>query len=251
MGKMAVSRTLRFLTILMVGFPLLYPLAASLVFALPLKGFGAIVISPLFYLATVLWIASGVGLRALRHWSWYTFLSAQGLAAYFNALILVNYSESDFKGYAFLMVLTFQFVIVRLVAREIRVPYLFPRIEWWKSESEGAPGIEVDFTVSPASGAESSHRGEILDLSSRGAFVKIRQDFSLEDRVCLKVRAYGDEIEIGGRIVWNAWSTVTHPQGIGIRFDELERPERRRIRKIAKTFARAKERSGGTPVLPS
>ena len=235
----------------MVGFPLLYPLAASLVFALPLKGFGAIMISPLFYLATVLWIASGLGLRAFRHWSWYTFLSAQGLAAYFNALILVNYSESDFKGFAFLMVLGLQFVVVRLVALEIRVPYLFPRIQWWKSESEGVPGIAVEFKVRNAAGTESSHKGEILDLSSRGAFVKIRQDFSLEDRVSVRVRAYGEEVELGGRIVWNAWSTVTHPQGIGIRFDELERPERRRIRKIAKTFALEKERSGGTPALPS
>ena len=235
----------------MVGFPLLYPLAASLVFALPLKGVGAIVISPLFYLATVLWIASGIGLRAFRHWSWYTFLSAQGLAAYFNALILVNYSESDLKGYAFLLVLFLQFLVVRLVAIEVRVPYLFPRIQWWKSESEGIPGIAVEFRVTNASGVESSCKGEILDLSSRGAFVKTRQDFSLEDRVRLKVCVYGEDLELAGRVVWSAWSTVTHPQGIGIRFDDLERAERRRVRKIAKTFALEKERSGGAPALPS
>jgi Tfp pilus assembly protein PilZ len=247
---MDASRTLRFLTILMVGFPILYPLASALVFELPLKGVGAIAISPLFYLATVLWIASGVGLRSFRHWSWYTFLSAQGLAAYFNALILVNYSESDFKGYTFLIVLAFQFMCVRLVAREVRVPYLFPRIQWWKSESEGIPSLEVEMRVTGLNQSEAQLRGAVLDLSGRGCFVKTQSDFNLGDSVEMMIRAYGQEMALEGKIVWNAWSTVTHPKGIGIRFFDLERAERRRLRGMVKAFTLEKERSHGTPVLP-
>ena len=248
---MDASRTLRFLTILMVGFPILYPFASALVFELPLKGVGAIAISPLFYLATFLWIASGIGLRSFRHWSWYTFLLAQGLAAYFNALILVNYSQSDFKGYTFLMVLGLQFIIVRLVAREVRVPYLFPRIEWWKSESEGIPSLEVEFAVDGGVANATRLKGAILDLSGRGCFVKTQSEFSLGDAVRVWIRAYGNEMELEGKIVWNAWSTVTHPKGIGIRFFDLERAERRTLRSIVKGFTLEKERSNGTPVLPS
>jgi Tfp pilus assembly protein PilZ len=178
-------------------------------------------------------------------------MSAQGLAAYFNALILVNYSQSDFKGYAFLLVLAIQFISVRLVAREVRVPYLFPRIQWWKSESQGIPSLQVELKVSGKDQEDSRLRGAILDLSGRGCFVKTQTDFNLGDAIQISIQAYGNEMNLEGKIVWNAWSTVTHPKGIGIRFFDLERADRRKLKGIVKAFTNEKERSNGTPVLPS
>ncbi len=233
----------------MIGFPVIYPLGAALVFQLPLKGLGAIVLSPLFYLATALWIATGTGLQSFRHWAWYTFLVAQGIVAWFNAQIVLNYSESPIKGYSFFLVFALQFLFIRFVSREVRVPYLFPRIHWWKSGIEAIRSLEVQFTVMRES--EIPLSGQVLDLSPRGCFMKTPLEFGAGEQVSMQLNAYGQDLVVKGEIVWIAPSTVTHPRGIGIRFEELDRQTRRKIRTMARSFDQEKERSGGTSVLPS
>jgi Tfp pilus assembly protein PilZ len=246
---MKASGTFRLLTVFLIGFPVIYPLGAALVFQLPLKGLGAIVISPLFYVATVLWIATGKGLQSYRHWSWYTFLVAQAIVAWFNAQIVLNYSESPFKAYSFFLVLALQLLLIRFVSREVRVPYLFPRIHWWKSGVESIRSLEVRFTVMRETEVGLSAR--ILDLSPRGCFLKTPLDFRAGEQVSLQLSAYGQDLVVKGEIVWIAPSTVTHPRGIGIRFEELDRQSRRKIRTMARSFDQEKESSGGTSILPS
>ena len=226
-----------------MGFPLLYPLTAALIFELGSKGGLSIVLSPFFYLASMLWIVTGIGLQTLRHWSWYTFGAAQVLAAYYNAYILVNYSESQFKGFAFVFALGVQYFLFRLVAREVRVPYLFPRIHWWESGIAGIHHLQVDFEVGQAPGTpqKGTQKGQLLDLSTRGCFIKCPQDFTLGDSIEVRFSAYGNEFSLPGSVVWNAKSTVTHPKGIGVQFRELDRPLKRQVRIASKQFNQEKE----------
>ena len=240
---MKCSRTLWFLTIFMVGFPILYPVLSAFVFELGSKGILSIALSPIFYIGSALWIASGLGLQTLRHWAWYTFVGAQLLFFYFNALILVNYSESEFKGYTFIAVLTLQGFLFQLVGREVRVPYLFPKIKWWESGIAGMHHLDIALP----SGA----RGQILDLSPRGCFVKTPVDFKIGEVISIRLDVGGQSGEFPGTIVWLAESKVTHPKGIGVQFHELDRSLRRKIRVITRSFNREKEATRGTPVLPS
>ena len=233
----------------MVGFPVLYPLMAAFMFELGPKGVLSIVLSPLFYLASVLWVMTGVGMQTVKHWSWYTFCASQVLATYFNALILINYSESDFKGVAFVVVLGLQYFVFYGVAREMRVPYLFPRINWWESGIAGIPHLGVE--LSPTEGGVPAQKGQLLDLSSRGCFIKTPMDYRLGDPIKLRLEAYGQEGSVSGRIVWLAASTVTHPKGIGVQFGENERSMKRKLRLIIRYFNQERKAGNGNTILPS
>jgi len=231
----------------MIGFPLIYPLFASLAFQVGSKGVFAIGLSPLFYLAVILWAATGVGLQALRHWSWYTLGAAQVLTVYLNALNLVSLSQSEFKGFAFGLTLLVQFVIHTLVAREVRVPYLFPRIKWWESGIAGMHHISAEMKISEAAPVS----GQLLDLSSKGCFVKTPLDFKVGEKAMIRLSAYGQEVELSGKIVWNARSTVTHPKGLGIQFFPLERTLRRKLKIITREFNEQKDIGNGLSPLSS
>ncbi len=242
---MPISRALRVLTILMVGFPLLYPLVAAFVFELPSKGVVSIVISPLFYIVSVFWVASGLGIQGLRHWAWYTFGVAQVLSAYLGIFILTNYSESHFKLVVFGVGLLTQYLMYQTVSREMRVPYLFPKIRWWESGIAGIHHLPVEFNT--RSGG--TFRGQLLDISPRGCFVKSPLDFPLGEEVSLKLEGYGQALLLSGWISWNARSTVTHPKGIGVRFVEGERAHRKRLRNFVKSFNQEKDVPRGSPTV--
>ncbi len=244
-----MSRTFRILTIFMVGFPVLHPLLSALIFQLPVKGVVSIALSPLYYLASIFWVMSGIGLRSFHHWAWYTFGIAQVLAAYFNALILVNHSDSDFKGVSFVLVMSLQYLLLRLVSHEVRVPYLFPRIKWWESGIAGMHHLSVN--IAATEGGVPASKGQLLDLNPRGCFIKSPHDFRLNDPVQIRVVAYGQDLLLAGRVVWNAKSTVTHPKGIGVRFSAIPRPLRRKVRVLVKYFNQQKEAPDGNTVLPS
>jgi len=246
---MKTSRALHLLTILMVGFPLLHPLLSALVFELPMKGVVSIVLSPLYYLASLFWVISGLGLRAFHHWAWYTFVTAQVMAAYFNALILVNFSNSEFKGFAFILVMMIQYLVLKIVAREIRVPYLFPRIKWWESGIAGIHHLTVELT--PTQSGVPASKGQLLDLSFRGCFIKSPHDFQIHDPIQVKILAYGQDVVLSGKVVWNARSTVTHPKGIGIQFGDFDRSLRRKVRVMIKYYHQEKDASHGNAILPS
>ena len=226
----------------MVGFPLLYPLAGVVLFELGSKGVLSVVLSPLFYLASLLWVLTGIGLQNLRHWSWYTFGIAQVLATYYNALILVNYSESGFKVYSFIGALALQYFLFRLVAGEMRVPYLFPRIKWWESGIAGMHHLPVDVLRLDGEG---EWKGQLLDLSPKGCFIKSPVDFDSGMQVRVRMNHEGKDLLIPGQIVWNAASTVTHPKGVGIRFVETEREVRRKVRIASTRFTQQRDAEPG------
>ena len=248
-AAMEMSRTLRVLTIFMVGFPVLHPLLSALMFELPIKGVVSIALSPLYYLASLFWVMSGIGLRTFQHWSWYTFVVAQVLAAYFNALILVNHSDSEFKGFAFILVMGLQYLLLRVIALEVRVPYLFPQIKWWESGIAGMHHLNVDLT--PTQSGVPASKGQLLDLSLRGCFIKSPHDFKVMDPIQVRIVAYGQDLELSGKVVWSAKSSVTHPKGIGVKFRDFERPLKRKVRVLIKYFNQEKNKSHGNAALPS
>jgi Tfp pilus assembly protein PilZ len=84
---------------------------------------------------------------------------------------------------------------------------------------------------------------QLLDISVRGCFLKSHLDFEPFEKVKIRINAYGQEVDIPGQIVWNAKSTVTHPKGIGIRFYDLNRKRKRKVKVVSKRFEREKEKN--------
>lgn len=246
--SMKCSRTLWVATLFMIAFPLVYPSFTAVLFQFGSKGVVSLGLSPFFYLTAALWVASGIGIQTLRHWSWYTFCIAEALTVYLNAWSLVANGESEFKVFAFGVILLVQYLAFKLVARELRVPYLFPRIKWWESGIAGMHHVPAQI-VHPR-GVEGRFAAQLLDVSLRGCF-KIPADFGFGEAVRIRISAYGQEVDLPGTIVWNAKSSVTHPKGIGVQFAVLERARRRKLRQIAKQFNQEKALNRGLPVISS
>jgi Tfp pilus assembly protein PilZ len=237
--ELRCSRYTAFLTHFMVAFPLAYLAFASLIFELNSKGILRVVLSPLFYLASFFWIMTGVGLKRLRKWSWYTFIGAQFFITYLNALNLLEHSESEFKTWAFGFTILIQSYVFLAIRREIRVPYLFPKINWWESGIAGMSNLPVE--VTHLGNSKGTTPGQILDLSQKGCFIKTHLDFESFEKVSIHLQAFDQDLELPGIVMWNAKSTVTHPKGIGVRFGDLNRKSKRSLRVVAQKFLRMKD----------
>ena len=245
--ELRCSRYVLFLSFFMVPFPVTYLIIAILLFDLDSKGVLSIALSPLFYLAALFWIMSGVGLQKLKKWSWYTFIVAQLLLAYLNALNLVLYSNSAFKGWAFSLTVLIQIYVFVVVSGEIRVPYFFPRIHWWESGIAGMPHLDVE--LNHLSSALGSSAGQILDMNSRGCFIKTPHDFNAFEKITINLHSFNQKVVVSALVVWNAKSTVTHPKGIGVRFGDMDRLQRRKIRVISQYFQRERNPKVGKKSL--
>jgi Tfp pilus assembly protein PilZ len=244
MTQIRCPKVLLFFTFFMIGFPIFYLLFAAFIFELSSKGILSVVLSPLYYIATAFWVFTGVGLQRMRHWSWYTFGIAQFFTAYLNALNLVQYSDSQFKGLAFIVAILIQVYVFLNVSRYIRVPFLFPHIRWWESGIAGMNHLKVE--VLHMSSVTGTSHAQILDISPRGCFIKSPFDFEPFEKIKIRMDSYGHAVDVAGHVVWSARSTVTHPKGIGVQFVDLDRAKRRKVKIIYQRFL--KERNGSTHV---
>ncbi len=204
-------------------------------------------LSPLFWLSCSGWVVAGAGIRLLRHWSWYVFIGAQLFTVYLNLQNLLHYSESSTKGLAFVSTLIIQFYVYLVVSRDLRVPYLFPRIKWWESGLAAMHNLPVE--VYHASAPEGATKAHLLDLNIKGCFVKSPFEYGEFEKIKIKIEAYGQALDVAGEVVWHADSTVTHPKGIGVKFLEMDRPHKRRIRAVVRRFIKERDQANGRIIV--
>jgi hypothetical protein len=226
--KQYKSRFLRFVSVCFLVFPILYITLGAILFDISLSNCVAILLSPFYYIVSFLVVCSGYGLWEMRRWSWYVFIVSQVLVFYENALFVLNFGESHHKVIAFLAASLFQVALIYRVAREIRVPYFFPRIRWWESNPRYRFSAPVKITRKNGDVLE----GEILDIALSGCFIKCRGEVAQDELLVLHFQLYGTSFECPGTLVWCAQSTVTHPRGIGVKFNFLSKSQRRSLRAI-------------------
>ncbi len=185
---------------------------------------------------------TGLRLRSLKKSSWYLFLGANLSTTYVNALNLVHYSNSNLKVHAFVLTLLIQFYVFLVVQRDVRVPYLFPRLKWWESGVAGMSQITTRFR----SGTDSEEfDGLILDLNAKGCFLKTPKEMKLGEVALMSFQAFGHELMVPARVVWQARSTVTHPRGLGLEFYKLNKQTQRKLKIVSKRFEKWRKSSGG------
>jgi len=170
-------------------------------------------------------------------------MAAETITFYYNCLLLVNYSQSDSKGFALVFALLIQFYMYLLCRRQLIVPYLFPKIRWWEFGIAGMNHIPITIWSRPAA----TTPGQVLDFSTRGCFVKSPGDFETFEPVSIEGDYKGMHFKYEGVVLWVASSTVTHPKGIGVRFLDLDRHDRKMLKEIAEQFE--KESQSGIIIL--
>ncbi len=211
-----------------MAFPVLYLLLAAVFFNIPAGQCLRILLSPTYYLLGFLAALGGYGLWEMRRWGWYVFATTNLFVLYSNAVLVSQYGQSNHKLLAFSVSVVVVVGLVMRVGREIRVPYFLPNIRWW--ESNPRYRLSVPVAIEPQ---DPPHlEGEIVDLSMGGCFVKLREQLTLDETITLEFTAFGHTVRCTGVVVWCTDSTVTHPKGVGVKFNPLPRMQRRILRAI-------------------
>jgi hypothetical protein len=217
-----------------LGFPVFHLVSSALLFDIPASGCVGILLSPSYYLLCILAMAVGYGLWEVQRWGWYLFVFANFLIAYQNAVFVNEYGVTHHKFLAFFTSLVILLVFSFRVAREIRVPYFFPRIRWWESNPRYKMSIPAKITLASGTLLE----GQIMDLSIRGCFIRLPVEMNAHEWINLDFTAFEVPVACRGVIVWQTRSTVTTPKGIGVKFGTLARPQKRALRMVCQQLRR-------------
>lgn len=240
--KKYASSTLRLISLLYCALPVVYPIWLALWFEVPGQRVLSLFLSPIYWFVIVLAAIAGYSIWEMKRWAWYIFLAANLLLVYESAFVVATHGQSDHSAVAFLVAVVCMLFMVIRVGLELRVPYFLPEIRWWESDPAKKLLIPVSIVVE---GAPTAIDGEIMDLALSGCFVKSPVDFGEDAKVSLLFSLFGYELECPGFVVWRAASSVTHPKGVGVKFDGLAKIHKRRLRISTR---RLRELSVFTPV---
>lgn len=239
MSRVYTSRKLRTIAYLWISFPLSYLIYAVAVLALNFSGLVKVVLSPWYWFVGAITAVAGFGILRIRWYGWYLFIFSNLLIAYETALDLVHYSVGDIKVTVFFMTVFFQCIAIFLVGREIRVPYFFPRIRWWESDPRYKLSVQAKIIRADKTEVE----GEIMDISLGGCFVKSHSYFTPDEAVAIDFTLFDHPMHVTGHVVWRTESMVTHPKGIGVKFDTISKENSiylkqatKKLRKLARVY---------------
>lgn len=215
---------------------------AALLFNIPGAVCVRILLSPFYWFVAALALLTGYGLWEVKRWSWNSLLLTNMFAIYQYALFVHDFSESYHKTLVFFLSAFVLMAFCLPVAREIRVPYFFPRLRWWESNPRYKLSVPTKLHAEPHGKAL---RGELQDIGKVGAFVRTQEELPTGAAVTLQFELFGEKYDLRGQVVWAALSTVTHPRGVGVKFERPAKPVRRslkevqrRLRSLAKLYRR-------------
>jgi len=245
--KRQKSKLLRGIALTYICFPVSYGLVIAILFDVPFRLFSSIYFSPIFWVVYLCAMVSGYGLWEMRRWSWALFLTSNILIAIQTSVIVSRYAETNNRWLAFAMVVVGIAALVYRVRREVRVPYLLPQIRWWESDPRYRLSVPVQLVRKDNKGL----KGDILDISQGGCFVKLKDRVYQDEMLALVFHVFGQVIRCDGSVVWRTAGGVTHPRGIGVKFMPLDRSQKRRLRvatqrlrRILKLYSKSKGKSG-------
>jgi hypothetical protein len=175
-------------------------------------------------------VAVGVGVWQVRWWGWYAFL-VHAAAVMANNVWIAQHTaiyplEWMLVSNAFLLALAGFFIW-----SNVREPFFNPEIRHW--EQKPRVGVKRP-AVLKSQGTDVA--GETVDISESGAFIACDPE-KLEignDEYPLVLSFPEQDIACRAEIVWRSPGHGRLPPGVGVRFHDLSRADRKVIRAIVK-----------------
>ncbi len=229
--KNYASRTLRTVALFYLTFPLSYLVVTALLFDIPANLILKMILSPAYYILSFIAILAGFGLWEMKRWSWYVFLFSSILIGYYNAVLASDFGSSHHRVLGFIAITVTLLIVILRVSKELRVPYLLPKIRWWESDPRYRLSVPARIARAGDSGS-TTFQGEILDLSMGGCFIKLKENLDSDSEIGVEFSLFGVTTQVNGNIVWKAEGAVTHPRGCGIKFHPLSRTQKRQFKAI-------------------
>lgn len=227
-----------------MSFPVSFIAIAAVLFDVPTRSCLSILLSPSYLILSLLAIIVGYGFWEMKRWAWYFFVLTNVLVAYLCAVVVNDYGETHHQIFTFAFALIMLVGLTYRVSSEIRVPYFFPKIRWWESDPRYRLSVPVKLY---RAGAVESLGADILDLSMGGCFLKLRNEMSQDEKIRVEFTVFQIPVTCEGTVVWRTQSTVTHPKGVGVKFLEMEKNQRRslklihqRLKRITQFYKRAR-----------
>ena len=213
----------------LLAFPILFPLIAWGLLHLKPGYVGELLMDTRFWFISAWSIAAGWGLHKVRTWAWPVFVTNIALVSLLTFFIVFAHSDAEWKSLEFLGALAVALCLLVLVGREIRVPYLNPKILWWEND----PRFKIHIPVLVAQGGRRV-AGEILDISRKGCFIKTAEEFNTGDDLHLEFTIFQWTLGPRGRVVSVTERSLTRPPGIGVQFIETDPQFASNIRRATK-----------------
>ena len=218
-GAHFISKTLNSCALFWMTFPLTFIFYSAVVMNLQPEDILKILLRPFYWIISMIALWAGYGLLKIKWYGWYLFIVSNIFVLYETILVLTDYSKSSNRMVIFLGTLLFQLILLLVVAKQVRVPYFFPKIRWWESDPRYKLSVPVKVFKKDGSDLE----GEIMDISLGGCFIKTHAYFSQDEDIKLEYSLFDKTIKCSGVAVWRTESKVTHPKGIGVKFSPLEK----------------------------
>ncbi len=175
----------------------------------------------------VLWIATfplAYGLYKVRSWGWYYFL-IHSVLIIFNSMIVRTTGgfTLSITPYFFVNLLAL-IPIGFFIRKEIRTPYLNPRVRWWEQAKRINHNIKVMVNQKEYS---------TYDISQTGVFI-LMSDTSehpnINDKVEIKLMLDSASVTCNSLVVWNKIKADEHiPAGIGVKFIKMNRNDKKTV----------------------
>lgn len=220
------SRFLKTLALAYLAFPVVYLVLSVLFFDVPVSRLVPMVLSPFFYILCFWAVLTGYGLWEMKRWGWYLFVFTNVLIVYENASIVANYAETHHRILSFIFSVFVIIGVTYRVTQELRVPYFLPRVRWWEANSSDQFSVPVGLLREDGQFVQ----GQILDWSLKGCFIKTKEFFATDERLSLVIHVFGQVIQWRGVVVWKTRSTVTLPNGVGVKFLALPRAKKKKLK---------------------
>ncbi len=210
-------------------FPLFYILILTALYNFPVSKSFDIFFSFFFIARSGFAIWLGWLLHRSIPWAWHVYVLHAALTIVEQFYVCLYLAENNTPWASVLLASIFVLIGLVLLKFEFRVPYYSPKIAWWEADPRYKISVPVEI-----SHQKTCYEAEILDISASGCFVKINEHLPIHDILSIKFSLFEGEYELNGEIVWRAKSSLTHPRGLGIRFQKLDRPEYLRLKKTVR-----------------
>jgi Tfp pilus assembly protein PilZ len=222
-------RFVNFLAYMLWSFPVTYIMVLGTFYNLPLARLAAIFFSFYYIAHSLLAVFTGFALFRMRPYSWhfYFFHSFVMLVAQF--VVAYRYAENHVVEIPLALISLVIIGLLYFLKLELRVPYFSPKIAWWESDPRYKISVPSEMTC-----ADHLYRGDILDVSSSGCFIKTKDPLKVDQVIHIKFSLFDHKFDCSGRVVWRTETGVTHPKGVGVRFTGLEKQVQTDLRETVK-----------------
>ncbi len=214
-----ITRQLRIVSYLWISFPIGYLLYCNLILQVPFNEILKILLSPGYWFVALAAAIAGFGMIHIYWYGWYLFVFSNFTISYFTAVTLLYSSAGKQKFLLFALTLLVQILFMRIAGSQIRVPYFFPRIRWWESD----PRYKLEIATEINREGSNKLEGVVMDISQGGCFIKTHAYYQFGETVDLVFSIFERSLKCQGQVVWKTESRVTHPKGIGVKFQNLDK----------------------------